>query len=80
MYGEKAIVTVHLSKMVNGSSMARIYKAGYEMLIVLPQFVIVRAQGFDKSEQTKIIIALAREKESLLEKASMQNYEQDIEI
>lgn len=71
---------VHFSKAINGSTVARIYRPGSEMLIFIPEFVTTRSQGFSSEEQEKILNALKARKNRILKVAQLQNFEIDIEI
>lgn len=73
-------VTVHIDKAIGDSAMAKVYKPGCEMVMVVPQFIIIRAQGLNKEMQKKIVLALAKYRDSIVEKAREKNYEIDIEI
>ena len=71
---------IHFCKAINGSTMARIYRPGSEMIIVVPQFIIIRSQGFNSEEQKKILNALKVRKNRILKVAQLQNFEIDLEI
>lgn len=71
---------IHFCKSINGSTMARIYRPGSEMIIVIPAFVTIRSQGFSSGEQEKILNALKARKNRILKVAQLQNFEIDLEI
>ena len=73
-------LTVHVDKAYSGSAIARIYMPGCEMVLVMPEGVMTRAQGFDIEMQKKIIRALRPYRDTMAEKAINHNYEIEIEI
>ena len=73
-------MTVHFSKAINGSTMARIYRPGAEMVIIIPEFIATRTQGFSSDEKERILKALKTRKNRILKVAQLQNFEIDIEI
>ena len=73
-------LTVHIDKAIGDSAIAKIYKPGCEMVMVVPQFIIIRAQGLNKEMQKKILLALAKDRETLAERAAEHGYEIDIEV
>lgn len=73
-------LTVHIGKAYSGSAIARVYMPGRELVMVVPEFVITRAQGFNIEMQKKIVLALGKCRKSLAEKALNHSYEIDIEV
>ena len=73
-------ITVFFSKAINGITMAKIYRPGAEMVIIVPKMVAIRSQGFSAEERTTIIQTLEKKKSVIMEVAERQNFEVDLEL
>ncbi len=73
-------VMVHIGQSANGSAFVRVTRMGSSMVLIMPRFLILRAQGFSCIEQSKILINLAKDQEEFLEKASEDEFEFELSI
>lgn len=73
-------LNMKVSKAINGVATVFVWRGDSEIIVTLPNFQVIRCEGFTSAEQSNVFVELAHNTQEILSKAQFCDYKTTIKV